>query len=80
MDCPCTAEMATAHSERFHGLSEIDAGQIRFAASLQDPDTVIHAVTEDSDKTACGMDIDWGMVVASHPNMANCPNCQGTTL
>ena len=78
--CPCTAEMAIAHAERFHDLSEIGTGQVRFAARLQDPDTVIHAAMEDSGKTACGMDTDFDMVFASHPNMANCPNCQKTNL
>lgn len=84
--CPCTFGEAIAHAKRFHHLPdivdleeiEIVAGQARFLADLNDPDVIIHAeASDDNGGTVCGIELTFGLIVASSPDMANCPQCRG---
>ena len=75
--CPCTFSEALNHSQKFHQLSEMDASRAQFTAKMNDPTEIIHAEAQNNlGATICGIDVDFGMIVASHPSMANCPGCK----
>lgn len=78
--CPPTFDDAIRHAKRSHGVSDVEESRARFVASLDDPSTVIHADADEDEEhiglTRCGLHVDFGMVVASHPDLATCPTCK----
>ena len=73
--CPCTFDDFLQHGEMCHGMTEIEISQSKFQARLMNPNTIIHADSDDGSKTICGLEIDIGMITSSESEMSNCPAC-----